>query len=129
MLTKSPLLALTLLAACTTTQVGAEPLGPSKWQIVTIDGAAPKSPRAGVEFLPDRISATAGCNGLGGEWSAKDGRLITGPFVSTMMYCDGLMEQERALGMLFESKPTYVLSGDRMTLQGGGHTVVLRKAG
>lgn len=127
MLTKAPLLAVTLLAACATTQAGAEQLGPSQWTIVTIDGAVPKSPRAGVEFLPDRISATAGCNGLGGEWSAKDGRVITGPFVSTMMYCDGLMEQERALGMLFESKPAYLLSGERLTLEGGGHKVELRK--
>ena len=132
MITKAPLLASllfgTLLAACATTPMAAEQLGPSKWQIVNIDGAAPVSPRASVEFLPDRISASAGCNGLGGSWEAKDGRLITGPFMSTMMFCDGLMEQERALAGLFESKPAYVLSGEWLVLEGGGHKVELRKA-
>lgn len=128
MIAKTPLLALTLLAACATSPVAEEQLGPSKWTIVTIDGSAPISPRAAVEFLPDRISATAGCNGLGGSWSTMDGRLVTGPFISTMMYCDGLMEQERALGALFESKPAFVLSGDRLVLEGGGHKAELRRA-
>jgi heat shock protein HslJ len=128
MFTKVPLLALTLLAACATSPRPEQQLGPSKWRIVSIDGAAPVSPRAHIDFLPDRISATAGCNGLGGTWSTMDGHLITGPFVSTMMFCDGLMEQERALGALFESKPAFVLSGDRLMLEGGGHKVELRKA-
>jgi heat shock protein HslJ len=127
MIAKAPLLALALLGACATSPVAEEQLGPSKWSVVSIDGSAPVSPRAAVEFLPDRISATAGCNGLGGEWSTMDGHLITGPFVSTMMFCDGLMEQESALGALFASKPAFVLSGDRLTLEGGGHKVELRK--
>ena len=127
MFTKAPLLALTLLAACATSPMAEQQLGPGKWRIVTIDAVAPVSPRAAVEFLPDRISATAGCNGLGGTWSTLDGHLITGPFMSTMMYCDGLMEQERALGALFESKPAFVLSGDQLVLEGGGHKVELRR--
>jgi heat shock protein HslJ len=127
MFTKAPLLALTLLAACATSPVAEEQLGPSEWRIITIDAATPVSPRASVEFLPDRISATAGCNGLGGSWSTMDGHLITGPFMSTMMFCDGLMEQERALAGLFESKPAFVLNGDRLVLEGGGHKVELRR--
>lgn len=121
-------LAISLLSGCATvTPAGADLTG-TRWSIVSIDGAAPKSPKAAVEFMPDRISATAGCNGLGGDWEARDGRLITGPFVSTMMFCDGLMEQERALGALFEAKPSYAVTAARLTLTGGGHTVELRRA-
>ena len=127
MIAKAPLLALALLGACATAPVPKQQLGPSKWRIVSIDAVAPVSPRASVEFLPDRISATAGCNGLGGEWSTMDGHLITGPFMSTQMYCDGLMEQERALSALFESKPAFVLRGERLVLEGGGHKVELRR--
>lgn len=127
MITKTPLLALFALAACATSPGTEQQLGPSKWTIVSIDAAAPVSSRASVEFRPDRISATAGCNGLGGTWEAKDGHLITGPFMSTMMFCEGVMEQERALAGLFESKPAFALSGDRLVLEGGGHKVELRR--
>jgi heat shock protein HslJ len=128
MFTKAPLLALTLLAACATSPMPEEQLGPSKWRIATIDGAAPVSPRAHIDFLPERISASAGCNGLGGTWSTMDGHIMAGPFMSTMMFCDGVMDQERALADLFRANPAFVLSGDRLMLAGGGHKVELRKA-
>ena len=127
MITKLPLLALTLLAACATSPLPEAQLAPSKWQVVSIDDAAPKSPRASFEILTDRISTSVGCNGLGGNWSTMDGRLIAGPFVSTMMYCDGLMEQERALAQLLESRPTYTFVNDQLVFEGGGHKLVLRK--
>jgi len=121
-------LALTLMSGCATVPPAEADLDGTRWTIVSIDGAAPKSPKAAVEFAPDRISATAGCNGLGGSWEAKDGKLITGPFVSTMMFCEGLMEDERALSQLFNAKPSYTASDARLTLTGGGHTVELRRA-
>lgn len=122
------LLALPLLAACATVSGASESLVGSKWTFTAIDGGAPQSPRAAVEFLPNRISATAGCNGLGGNYTVKGNQLITGPIVSTMMYCNGLMDQERALAALLEAKPTYTLSGDRLVLQGGGHRAELSRA-
>jgi heat shock protein HslJ len=121
-------LALTLVSGCTTVTAPPVDLTGSSWSIVSIDGTAAASPKAAVTFNPDRLSATAGCNGLGGSWEAKDGQLITGPFVSTMMFCDGLMEQERALSQTFGAKPLYVVSGDKLTLTGGGHTVELRRS-
>jgi heat shock protein HslJ len=119
-------LALPAILACAPAP-GGQLLG-SKWTISTIDGAPAVSARARMEFLPGRISATVGCNGMGGAWKARGNRLETGPFVSTQMYCDGLMDQEMALSALFEAKPTFTLQGNRLTLNGGGHRVELARA-
>lgn len=103
----------------------------SNWRIVKIDGKAPASPRAALRFLPGRISATAGCNGLGGDWQIKDGKLVGGPFMSTMMYCqsvkgdDSLMDQERALSALLSATPTIDLKGRRLVLRSLGHSAEL----
>lgn len=121
-------LALCLVSGCATVPAPPVDLAGSSWSVVSIDSAAPASPKAAVTFNPDRISATAGCNGLGGSWEARNGQLITGPFVSTMMFCEGLMEDERALSQLFNAKPGYTATDTRLTLTGGGHTVELRRA-
>jgi heat shock protein HslJ len=128
-MTKTALLfALPLLTACATVPAAAPELTGTSWRFTAIDGAAPISDRAELEFLADRISASVGCNGMGGEWHAKDGKLITGPFVSTLMYCDGLMEQERAVSQTISAQPSYTLQGDRLVLTGGGHRLELRRA-
>lgn len=121
------LLAAPALLACVPPPHGAGLAG-SKWTFTAIDGAAPVSDRARLEFLPDRISATVGCNGLGGEWRARNGRLETGPFMSTQMYCDGVMDQEAAIARLLGARPAYTLSGNRLTLRGGGHSAELVRA-
>ena len=99
------------------------------WKIVKIDGQPPASPRAELRFLTDRISATAGCNGMGGAWQIRQGKLTGGPFASTMMYCEGLMEQERALGAVLSGKSSIDLKGQRLTLRALGHSAELVKAG
>ena len=127
MRTFSLLAALPLIASCAT--IGAQPpkLADTQWRIVAIDGAAPVSAKARLSFTRDRISATVGCNGLGGSWEQRGDRLITGPFMSTQMYCDGLMEQERATSAVLGSSPHYVAGSNRMTLHGGGHELRLER--
>lgn len=122
------ILALPLLTACASVPASGGSLAGSTWRFTVIDGAAPVSDKAELEFLEDRISASAGCNGMGGTWRAKDGKLITGPFMSTQMYCDGLMEQERAIARTIEAQPSFSLNGDRLVLTGGGHRLELRRA-
>lgn len=123
------LLALPFLTACATVPASSsDGLSDSSWRFTAIDGAAPVSDKAELEFLPERISATVGCNGMGGAWQAKDGKLITGPFMSTMMFCDGLMEQESAVSQTFEAQPSFSLTGERLVLTGGGHRLELKRA-
>ena len=68
---------------------------------------------------------------MGGSWQVKGGRLVGGPFMSTMMYCqsvtgdDSLMAQERALADLLAAKPTLDLRGKRLVLRSLGHSLEL----
>jgi heat shock protein HslJ len=126
-----------LIAACTPVgtastpapaAVTAEALTGSSWTITRIDDAPAKSPRAALRFDKERISMTAGCNGMGGSWKLEGNRLSGGPFMSTMMYCDGLMEQERALSQLLEAKPEVLRDGNQLTLRSASHSAVLVRA-
>lgn len=117
--------ALALLAACSaTTPIAAEP-GGSAWTFVAIDGQKPVSSRTSLTISEGRIGANLGCNGMGGDLKIEQGRLITGPIISTQMYCDGLMEQERAVAELLQAKPRFFIEGERMVIHAGEHKVEL----
>lgn len=119
-----------LLAACTTTGAGESPsLAGSEWRFTAIDGAPPTGgERATLAIEADRISASAGCNRLGAGWRHEQGRIVlTGPLISTQMYCESVMEQERALGALLSDKPALVVTGDAMTLKSAQHAAELRR--
>ena len=48
-----------------------------------------------------RVSGQTDCNGFGGNYTVTDGVLAMGPFMMTMMYCEGSQEMEFQ-GMLDE---------------------------
>lgn len=124
------LLAAATLASATACAAGAPrpvQLSNTVWTVSSIDGASPKSPRAEIRFLPDRISATAGCNGLGGSWRIDKDQLVGGPFMSTMMYCEGLMEQERTLAAVLGGKARIDLSGQSLTLRTDRHVITAKR--
>jgi heat shock protein HslJ len=93
-------IALALLAACTTAGAAGPDSPAGKWRFVSIDGAKPVSSKAELTIEPNRVGANVGCNGMGGDLQIKGGKLIVGAVVSTMMFCEGLMEQERAVSEL-----------------------------
>jgi heat shock protein HslJ len=119
------LAALPLLVACAAQKPPTPSLEGTKWRFVTIDSKKAVSDRAMAEFLPDRISASVGCNGMGGAWKAENGRIQSGQWVSTLMYCDGLMDQEKAVSALFQGKPMYQIDGDRLVLKSDQHAAEL----
>lgn len=121
------LIALPMLAACATIANAPAPLAGSKWTFVTIDGQKPVSGKAGLSIDADRIGANIGCNGMGGELRIEARRLITGPMMSTQMYCDGLMEQERAVADLLGGSPRYSLKSNRLFLQSDQHLAELKR--
>lgn len=125
---KTTLLALplALLSACASADTPSTPsLAPSTWRFTTIDGAAPVAKQASLEFRADRLGANVGCNGMGGGWKLEGNHIVTDGIVSTMMYCAGVMDQERAVTDMLGAKPTYRIEGDRLTLSGGGHSATL----
>lgn len=117
--------ALALLGACATASAPAPRMEDTAWRFERIDGAVPVSERARLEFRAERISATVGCNGLGGDWRIEGNRIVTGPFMSTRMFCEGLMEQERVVSDLLSASPRWRLAGARLELEGAGHRAVL----
>lgn len=122
-----PLAALPLLAACATLGNAPPPLVPSQWEFVSIDGKAPISRKARLTIEPGRIGANVGCNGMGGTLQVEPERLITGAMMATMMYCEGLMEQEDAVSGLLGGSPQYRYEGDRLTLTAGLHNAELKR--
>ncbi|MEY4953052.1 MAG: hypothetical protein RL299_1476 [Pseudomonadota bacterium] len=122
------LLALPLLASCATAGTPSAQSTTGKWAFVSIDGKAPVSDKAALTISADRIGANLGCNGLGGDFKIENGHLVTGPIISTMMYCDGLMDQESAVARLLEAKPAFTIKGDRLIIESGQHKAELIRA-
>jgi heat shock protein HslJ len=103
-------------------------LAGTSWRFVTIDGQPPVAPEAKLVFTADHISANTGCNGVGGNWTLRDGRIAGGPYMATQMYCEGRMEQERAVAGLLEEQPSVSVAGDRLVLRSATHSAELQRA-
>lgn len=126
------LAALPLLAACATphnaadTRLAGDPDRVlTTWAFVSIDGQKPVSNRAELRIYANRIAATVGCNGLGGDLQLTNGRMKVGPGISTQMYCEGLMEQERAIAELLGASPAYFIENGRMGIRSDKHVAEL----
>lgn len=128
MIKRLALLSLPILAGCATIGNSApeEPL--TVWTFVEIDGQPPVSPNAELRIYKNRIGATVGCNGLGGDLKVEPGRLIIGPIMSTQMYCEGLMEQEHAVSELLSASPHFFADNGRMMLRSKNHNAELKLA-
>lgn len=121
------LAAMLLPAACGTLGASTERLEGSKWAFTMIDGTAPVSSKAALNIDAGRIGAYVGCNGMGGDLKIAQGKLVTGPIIATEMYCDGVMEQESAVGALLGSSPAFKIKGEVLHLEGGGHQADLKR--
>lgn len=128
MIKRIVLLTLPLLAACTTMGNAAPDVALTTWTFVTIDGKSPVSPKAELRIYEDRIRANVGCNGMGGDLKIEPGRLIVGPVISTQMYCEGLMEQERAVAELLGASPNFFIENGRMAIRSKRHSSELKRA-
>ena len=115
-----------LLAGCMTPAPNASPLAGSEWRFTAIDGVPPVA-EATLSFGDDRLAANAGCNQMGGAWRSEGGKLVAGPLALTRMFCEGRMDQERAVSTLLSGSPEFVLNGDRLTLKGGAHSAELAR--
>lgn len=73
--------------------------------MIQIDGTNYDVASGYVVIDGDQLSASVGCNTLGGG-VLVDGDTLTldGPLISTMMYCEGLMDAEAALATVLQGK-------------------------
>ncbi|MDD3799910.1 MAG: META domain-containing protein [Novosphingobium sp.] len=111
--------------------VKAEPhhaLADTSWRFVTIDGKAPASGAARLEFHESRLGATMGCNRMGGPWRVEGKRLMAGPLAQTEMYCEGpVWAQEQAVATLLSAAPRLTVEKDRLVLRSSGHSATLER--
>ena len=118
-----------LLAACATAGASTAQIEGSKWTFAQIDGAAPVSGQTSLEIKSGQIDAYLGCNGMGSNLTIAGEKLNVGPIISTRMFCDGVMEQEHAVGRLLAASPRFKVVDGKLVLQGGGHSAVLQRTG
>jgi Heat shock protein len=77
-------------------------------------------------FQATQLSASAGCNTIGGSYHIDGGRLILDAVSMTEMGCDaGRNAQDSWLAALLGSKPTITLNGDELVLESGSIVVRL----
>ena len=127
MLFRCALIILPLLASCSTASDAASQLAGSRWTFTAIDGQPPVASRAALTIEEKRISANVGCNGLGGDLMIAANKLVTSGMISTMMYCDGVMEQERVVSALLGASPQYRVKDGKLTLTAPGHSAELTR--
>ncbi|QIG80578.1 META domain-containing protein [Stakelama tenebrarum] len=99
------------------------------WRIVSIAGEAIDDEHATIRFQDGRISASAGCNRMGGSFRFENDRLVTGAMMSTRMACPApLMARESALSALLGQPLAYSTdAAERLILTApDGETLVLR---
>jgi heat shock protein HslJ len=76
--------------------------------------------RLRLTFQDGNLGANAGCNHLTGRVSIDGEHLVVGPFASTMMACDALLEEQDAwLAAFLSAGPTWRLEGDDLILSTG----------
>jgi heat shock protein HslJ len=96
------------------------------WRLVEVDGRAVAADATNVPptILLDpathSVSGSTGCNGLRGSYTLDGARLTFGPLISTLMACLKGMDVESAMSGIFTKVDGYQLSGDTLTLTGGG---------
>lgn len=72
---------------------------------IQVDGASYDVAGGYVVIDGDQLSASVGCNTLGGGVRVEgDTLMLDGPLISTMMYCEGLMDAEAALATVLHGE-------------------------
>lgn len=125
--------ALLLVSCGTATQPagGSDPLaGRTFLSTAVSEGGAPRDlvpdTRVRLSFAEGQLTATAGCNTLGGSYGLRDGVLEIGELSMTQMGCpDPLAAQDRWLADVLEGRPAAVVAGDELTLTKDATRIVL----
>ena len=119
--------AIVLLASCavrkdkTTTDSGDTPLEGTYWKLVEINGAPvdmglDREPFLQFDADENRVSASGGCNGMGGTYALKpNNRLSFFQLIGTMMACPN-MEVETQLSDVLARTDSYAIYGDTLSL-------------
>lgn len=103
-----------------------------EWQLVSYgDQANPTAALPGVDtsfkFENGQFSGNVGCNGFGGSYEFKSGKITFSQMMSTMMYCDATSNQEQGvLALLADNVALQVqANGNMLTITSADGSSVL----
>lgn len=132
----SALLGLLLLAACAPAPTGQDLVGTS-WVLTSIDGNAEIGEALGgkavtLAFTSDsEAGGSGGCNSFGARYEADPARgsIAFSEIVSTLMACldEGVGDVEAVYFEALNMADRYQIEGDRLTITGGGHTMLFAR--
>lgn len=123
-----------LLAACASTST-ANLSG--EWTLQSYGDASAPTPAlpdvdTSLKFEDGQLNGNVGCNGFGGGYELKGNSLVFGPLLSTLMFCEGVAQQEDGVLSVFKDGEnlTVSVSGDQLTItsaDGKSVVVLVRK--
>ncbi|MBB6459148.1 META domain-containing protein [Flammeovirga kamogawensis] len=103
------------------------------WVISTLNGEVTDPMKTYIIFDTNKnsIFGFAGCNGLNGqmEYDEEKNTYKGGPFMSTMMFCEEVAENERALGKILEKFNKIAVEGDVITISLDDEVLLTAKKG
>ncbi len=126
------LLAVLVLSACSG---GSASSIVGQWELVSYGSASSQTPAVegvdtSIEFSADgKLHGNVGCNVFNGDYKVDGDTLTFSPVASTLMFCDGVVEQETATLAVFSESASFVLDGDTLTITSadGASVIVLAK--
>jgi len=118
-----------VLSACASPAGNAAPLPGTKWELVSLAGAAPVKGTSLTLFFgnDDKAGGDAGCNTYSGTYKVSGSSLTFGAMMSTMMACDpAIMNQEQAYLKALGDTKSYEATANQLTLKdGSGSTLAV----
>ncbi|MFN8383566.1 MAG: META domain-containing protein [Anaerolineales bacterium] len=127
-------LSIFILSACASGETSASLTG--EWTLVSYGDASNPTPA-----LPDvetsinfneggTFGGSVGCNSLGADYKVSGDQITFGSIVSTMMFCEGVSDQESTvLNILTDKTVSFTVNGEKLTLTSadGASVVVLAR--
>ena len=128
-------LSVLILSACTSGGgASASPTG--EWTLVSYGDASNLTPalpgvETSINFNEDgTFGGSVGCNSFGSDYKVDGDQITFGSIVSTMMFCEGISDQESTvLGILTDKTVSFSMNDDQLTLtsEDGNSVVVLAR--
>ncbi len=122
------------LSACIGGGASSSPTG--EWTLVSYGDATNPMPalpdvETSINFNEDgTFGGSVGCNSFGADYKVSGDQITFGSIMSTMMFCEGISDQESAvLATLTDKTVSFTVNGDQLTLTStdGASVVVLSR--
>jgi heat shock protein HslJ len=121
------ILGIIALTACTSKAISLEG---TRWNVKEINGEPVlENSKVTMEFTADQVAGKASCNNYFTSYNLEGDQLNLGLAGSTMMYCEGVMDQEALFLSSLEKVETVSIKGSEMTisLNDGGSIVLVEQ--